>query len=145
VRTVRDDVGLPVIAAGGLATAQDIAGVIGQGADAVLVGTILLLTDESGASETYKAALAERSDSPTLVTRAFSGRPARAIPNRFTDRFDGQAPPGYPAIHHLTTPLRRAAAGAGDPELINLWAGANHHLVRAGSTASTLSRLAADL
>jgi NAD(P)H-dependent flavin oxidoreductase YrpB (nitropropane dioxygenase family) len=107
-----------------------------------MVGTVLLRTDESGASDPYKSALGEGGDRQTLVTRAFSGRPARALPNLFTARYDAIAPEGYPAIHHLTTPLRRAAAAAGDSDRINLWAGTGHASAQEGSAEKTLSRLA---
>lgn len=145
VRQVRQSVGLPLVAAGGLATSDDVAGVLRAGAAAAMVGTALLVTDESGASAPYKAALAEGGHRRTIVTRAFTGRPARALPNAFTDRYDGIAPLGYPAIHHLTSPLRRAAASAGDAERINLWAGTGHQFIQEGSTADALARLAEDL
>jgi NAD(P)H-dependent flavin oxidoreductase YrpB (nitropropane dioxygenase family) len=131
----------PVVAAGGIAISADIADLLRAGAGAAMVGTILLRTNESGASETYKAALGERAGAATMVTHAFTGRPARAIPNLFTDRYDRIAPLGYPAIHHLTIPLRRAAAAAGDPGRINLWAGAGFSSAREEPVASTLSRL----
>ncbi len=145
VRQVRQAVGLPLVAAGGLATSEDIAAVMHEGADAAMVGTVLLRTRESGASAPYKIALAERRDLETIVTRAFTGRPARALPNAFTERYHRIAPSGYPAIHHLTSPLRRAAAAAQDPERINLWAGTGYPLARDESTAESLSHLARHL
>jgi nitronate monooxygenase len=107
-----------------------------------MVGTVLLRTDESGASPVYKAAMAERAEYETVVTRAFTGRPARALPNLFTQRYNAAAPSGYPAIHHLTSPLRRAAATAGDAERINLWAGTGHRHASSEPAASVLARLA---
>jgi nitronate monooxygenase len=145
VRTVTAVSRLPVLAAGGVGSAGDVATLLASGAEAVLVGTLLLLTEESGASVTYQQALASREEGPTVVTRAFSGRPAGALPNRFTEQYGANAPLGYPAIHHLTTPLRRAAAVAGDAELINLWAGSAFHLARPESTTDTLLRLAGRL
>ncbi|MCW2784924.1 MAG: NAD(P)H-dependent flavin oxidoreductase YrpB, nitropropane dioxygenase family [Marmoricola sp.] len=114
---------VPVWAGGGVSTAEQVVEVIAAGADAVVVGTVLLRATESGASATYQAVLADPGVRETLVTRAFSGRPARALTNGFTEQLDAIAPAGYPAIHHLTTALRRAAAAAGDPESINIWAG----------------------
>ncbi len=142
VRQMRRAVTVPLIAAGGLSTSADVAAVLHAGADAAMVGTVLLRTDESGASPVYKAAMAERTDCRTIVTRAFTGRPARALPNLFTQRYDATAPSGYPAIHHLTSPLRRAAATAGDAERINLWAGTGHHHASNEPAASVLARLA---
>ncbi|WP_432839271.1 nitronate monooxygenase [Dactylosporangium sp. CA-092794] len=134
---------VPMFGAGGLATADDVAAALGAGAVAVLAGTALLRTDESGASAVHKAALAERAGAPTVVTRAFSGRPARAIRNRFVAEHHDDAPLGYPAVHHLTTPLRRAAAAAGDAERVNLWAGTGFRHARTGPAEAVLTELAA--
>jgi nitronate monooxygenase len=136
---------LPLIAAGGLATTGEISAALHAGAFAVAVGTVLLRSEESGASAPYKCALAAAGARQTLVTRAFSGRPARALGNEFTDRYGAAAPQGYPAIHHLTTPLRRAAASAGDPERINLWAGTGHRHAAAEPAGVILARLARGL
>jgi NAD(P)H-dependent flavin oxidoreductase YrpB (nitropropane dioxygenase family) len=145
VAQVRGTVALPLIAAGGLATPAGVAAAVRAGAAAVMVGTLLLLTDESGASAAYRAALADPDRGDTVVTRAFTGRPARALRNPFTERYDGLAPSGYPAVHHLTSPLRKAAAAAGDSGRINLWAGTGHRHATAGPAARVLERLAADL
>ena len=141
VEQIRMAVDLPLLAAGGIATSEDVSSVLHAGAVAALVGTALLRAEESGASDTYKTALAERCGRDTLVTRAFSGRPARAVPNLFTDRY-AAAPPGYPAIHHLTSPIRRAAAAVGDADRINIWAGTGVGHARAEPTAKVLNRLA---
>jgi nitronate monooxygenase len=142
VRRVRDAVELPLIAAGGIATSADVGALLHAGALAVLAGTVLLRTEESGASAPYKAALAEPGDRETIATRAFTGRPARALPNLFTDRYNAAAPAGYPAVHHLTSPIRRAAADAGDAERINLWAGVGYRQARPEPAATVLNRLA---
>jgi NAD(P)H-dependent flavin oxidoreductase YrpB (nitropropane dioxygenase family) len=142
ISRVRHAIDLPLLAAGGIATSADVSGALRAGAGAVMVGTALLRADESGASAPYKAALAESGDRDTLLTRAFTGRPARAIPNLFTDRYQAEAPSGYPAIHHLTSPIRRAAAAAGDPDRINLWAGTGHRQAQQGAAATVLARLA---
>jgi len=135
-------VGLPLLAAGGVAVASDVTALLRAGASSVLVGTALLRTEESGASPPYKTALAAPGDRKTIVTRAFTGRPARAVPNLFTDRYHAVAPSGYPALHHLTVPLRRAAAAAGDADRINLWAGTGYRQARPDGAATVLTRLA---
>ncbi|MGH8879065.1 MAG: nitronate monooxygenase, partial [Stackebrandtia sp.] len=136
---------LPVIAAGGLATAEDVAGAVAAEAEAVLVGTALLRSDESGASATHRSALADPAFTTTVVTRAFTGRPARALRNRFIDHFGPIAPLGYPAVHHLTGPLRKAATAAGDTGLVHLWAGTGFRRARAEPAARALERLAEKL
>jgi nitronate monooxygenase len=145
VADVRRATGLPLVAAGGIARPSDVADAIRAGASAVMVGTALLLAPESGASDAYRAAVTDADRGDTVVTRAFTGRPARALRNRFVDRYDRAAPSGYPAIHYLTSPLRRAAAAAGDPEVINLWAGTGYRSAEPVPVATTLERLAEDL
>jgi NAD(P)H-dependent flavin oxidoreductase YrpB (nitropropane dioxygenase family) len=145
VGAIRDAVRLPFLAAGGIAGGKDVAEALAAGADAVAVGTLLLLSPESGANATYRAALAQKRGVTTVVTAAFTGRPARGIRNDFTERWTGTAPLGYPALHHLTIPLRRAAAAAGDQERLHLWAGTGHHAVGTDPTAVVLTRLAEQL
>ncbi|MGH8862628.1 MAG: nitronate monooxygenase [Jatrophihabitantaceae bacterium] len=133
---------LPLVAAGGLGTADDVAAVLAAGAQAAMVGTVLLRALESGASATHRAALADPSRGETVVTRAFTGRPARALRNDFTDRHGASAPSGYPALHHLTSALRRAAAAAGDADRVHLWAGTGYRHAREEPAADVLTRLA---
>ncbi|MFE0332305.1 nitronate monooxygenase [Streptomyces sp. NPDC058960] len=139
---VRRAVALPLVATGGITTATDVAGALSAGAQAAMVGTVLLRTHESGASAPHKAALVDPAFDTTVVTRAFTGRPARALRNHFTDRYDAIAPSGYPALHHLTGPLRKAATAAADTRLIHLWAGTGHRQAKAESITNTFVRLA---
>jgi nitronate monooxygenase len=133
----------PLVAAGAVSTADDVARARHAGAVAVAVGTALLLAPEAGTSRAHRAALLGPDRGATVMTRAFSGRPARAIRNRFLDEHQHEAPAGYPAIHHLTSPMRRAAAAAGDPEHVNLWAGTGYRSVRERPAGETLAGLAA--
>jgi nitronate monooxygenase len=142
---IRATVELPLIAAGGLSKSRDIASILGSGADAAMVGTALLRARESGASAVHKSALADPARTQSVVTRAFTGRSARGLRNLFTDRYDELAPFGYPAVHHLTSPLRKAAAAAGDPENVHLWAGTGYRHATAEPVAEILARLAQDL
>jgi nitronate monooxygenase len=136
---------LPVMAAGGLATPAAVAAVIRAGAAAAAVGTVLLRADESGASATHQAALIDPAYTETVITRAFTGRPARGLRNAFIDAHEAQAPLGYPAIHYLTSPLRKAAAAAGKPDYVHLWAGTGYRHATAEPAADILRRLASDL
>jgi NAD(P)H-dependent flavin oxidoreductase YrpB (nitropropane dioxygenase family) len=145
VAAVVHEAALPVIAAGGIATADDVAGAVQAGAQAVMVGTALLRTHESGASPAHKDALADPRFTATTVTRAFTGRPARALRNGFVERYDALAPSGYPALHHLTGPLRKAATAAADTDLIHLWAGTGHRHAKVEPANVTLARLASRL
>jgi NAD(P)H-dependent flavin oxidoreductase YrpB (nitropropane dioxygenase family) len=142
---VRQAVSLPLVAAGGVAAPADVTGALRAGAAAVMVGTVLLRADEAGTSRPHKAALADPARRRTVVTRAFTGRPARALRNGFTDRYTDLAPAGYPALHHLTSPMRKAAAAADDPERINLWAGTGYRHATAEPVGQILQRLASGL
>ncbi|HEX4258455.1 MAG TPA: nitronate monooxygenase [Streptosporangiaceae bacterium] len=142
VAAVRSATDVPVIAAGGLSTPAEVAAALGAGAVAVMAGTALLRSDESGASAVHQAALADPGRGDPVLTRAFSGRPARGLPNRFIRDFGPISPLGYPAVHHLTSPLRKAATAAGDPELVNLWAGAGYRRATSGPAADILKELA---
>ena len=136
---------LPVMAAGGLATPAAVAEVIRAGAAAAAVGTVLLRADESGASATHQAALTDPTYTETVLSHAFTGRPARGLRNAFIDAHQAQAPLGYPALHHLTSPLRKAAAAAGRPDFVHLWAGTGYRNATAEPASEILRRLAADL
>ncbi len=139
------DVGLPLIAAGGISDPTQVAAAINAGAVAAMVGTVLLLAPEAGTSDAFRAALTGPDRGDTIVTRAFTGRPARALPNHFTDAHNAHAPAGYPALHYLTSPIRKAAAANEDPEHVNLWAGTGHRNAREQPVATTLRELARDL
>jgi nitronate monooxygenase len=120
VRTVASDVNMHLVAAGGIADARDVKRVLAVGATYAQAGTAFLLCPEAGTSEPHRRALG--SGGETAVTRAFTGRRARGIVNRFM-REHPNAPRAYPQVHHLTAPLRAAARAAGDTDRINLWAG----------------------
>ncbi|GAA1933806.1 NAD(P)H-dependent flavin oxidoreductase [Streptantibioticus ferralitis] len=141
LRAVRKEVSVPLVAAGGIATPDTMTEALAAGAAAVMVGTVLLRADEAGTSAPYRAALADPARRQTVVTRAFTGRPARALRNDFTDRYSDLAPDGYPALHHLTSPMRSAAAASNDPERINLWAGTGYRHATAEPAAQILHRL----
>ena len=122
VRLVSD---LPLVAAGGIATAADVAAARAAGAAAAAAGTAFMLAPEAGTADPHRGAIA--SDAPTALTRAFTGRLARGIRNRFMDEHP-VAPRAYPEIHYATAPIRAAARQAGDASVINLWAGEAHAL-----------------
>ncbi|MBV8928548.1 MAG: nitronate monooxygenase [Mycobacteriaceae bacterium] len=138
---VRSRFGVPIVAAGGLASADDVDGVIRAGAVAAQLGTLFLLADEAGSSPVHRAALQDPQFSETAVTRAFSGRYARGLRNRFIDEHEAQAPFGYPEIHYLTSPVRAASVRAGDPHGTNVWAGTGFRHAKAAPVADIMAAL----
>ncbi|HEX4225414.1 MAG TPA: nitronate monooxygenase [Pseudonocardiaceae bacterium] len=136
---------LPMIAAGGLASAKDIALALDRGAVAAALGTAFLCCPEAGTSQTHRRALLDATFTDTAFTRAFTGRPARALVNGFIREHDGHAPFGYPEIHHVTRPIRAAASAAGDQDNLHLWAGTNWQSVTEEPAADLVNRLAEEL
>lgn len=134
-------VDIPVIAAGGLSTRDDIRRVRGAGAVAAQLGTAFLLADEAGSSPVHRAALTDPQFTETVVTRSFSGRYARGLRNRFIDAHEAQAPFGYPEVHYMTGPLRAGSVRAGDPHGVNVWAGTGFRNAKSGSVAEIFSSM----
>ena len=139
---VVDRVDVPVIAAGGLMSADDVGAVISAGAVAAQLGTAFLLAEEAGSSPVHRKALGDPQFTETAVTKSFSGRYARGLRNRFIEDHEAQAPFGYPEIHYLTGPLRAASVRAGDPHATNVWAGTGFKAIRSGSVAEIMGSLA---
>ncbi|MER6568087.1 nitronate monooxygenase [Streptomyces sp. NPDC001093] len=145
VAQIREAVSIPVVAAGGIMRGSQIAAVLAAGASAAQLGTAFLATPESGAQAVHKQALTNPLFTHTELTRAFSGRPARGLVNRFLREHGPYAPAAYPEIHHLTSPLRKAAAKAGDAQGMALWAGQGHRLARELPAGELVEVLAAEL
>jgi nitronate monooxygenase len=124
VRATISAVSLPVIATGGLMDGHDVVSAIKSGAAAAQLGTAFLPCPESGASDAYKRAILGAKEDTTVVTRAFSGRPARGLRNTFMASVDGRElilP--YPLQNALTRPMRTAAGQQGFADYLSLWAG----------------------
>ena len=115
----------PVIAAGGLMDGRDVAAAMAAGASAAALGTAFLACSESGAPAVYKQALVNASSDTTVITRAFSGRPARGLKNEFIARLEKKqhAILPYPFQNALTRAMRSAAGRQGLAGFLSLWAG----------------------
>jgi nitronate monooxygenase len=135
-------VDLPLVATGGLSTGRSIAAVLAAGAAAAQLGTAFMRTPEAGTSPAHRAALA--SEEPTALTRAFTGRTARGVVNRFLREHTRDAPAAYPEVHHLTAPLRAAAREQGDADGFHLWAGQAHALAEERPAGELVRSLAAE-
>ena len=131
---------LPQIAAGGIMGPRQVNAVLAAGAVAAQCGTAFLRCPESGAHPLHQAALADPRYTATTLTRAFSGRPARALVNQFI-RDHPHAPPGYPEINNATRPLRAAAAARGDPERMSLYAGQGYRSATTMPAGEIIERL----
>jgi nitronate monooxygenase len=139
LRLVASETDLPLVAAGGIADGPGVAAVLAAGAAAAQIGSAFMLAPEAATNPAHREALSE--EAPTALTRAFSGRTARGIVNRFMRDHEEAAPVAYPQVHHLTSPLRAAARERGDRDGFNLWAGQTHRLARAEPAAEIVERL----
>jgi len=145
VPQVVDAVGVPVIAAGGIADRRGVAAAFALGASGVQVGTAFLRTRQSAAAAGHRAAIAASTDTTTRLTRAMSGRLARGIPNRATRTLEqGQIAP-FPAQNWFTAQFRTEAAGRDLPDYLSLWAGQAAALARWHDAAEVFAELRAGL
>jgi nitronate monooxygenase len=147
VPQVVDAVKVPVIASGGIMDGRGIAAALALGAAAVQMGTAFLTCDEAGIPDAYKVALLKACEHETRVTRAFSGRPARGLVNRFmteVERPPADAVLPFPLQNALTRPLRTAAAKAGRAEFLSLWSGQGVRLARRQPAADLVARLVSE-
>ncbi|TAG24718.1 MAG: nitronate monooxygenase [Burkholderiales bacterium] len=124
-------VNVPVIAAGGIASAQGIQAAFALGASAVQIGTAFMLCNEATTSALHRAQLARSAAHPeqhhTQLTTLFTGRPARGITNRVMRELGAIniAAPVFPTSTAAIAPLRAAAEKAGLADFSPLWSGQN--------------------
>jgi len=127
-------VDLPIIAAGGIMDGRGVAAALALGASAVQMGTAFLLADQASVSRPWRRSIESVGDEPPRLTRAFTGRFARGIENRFMRdlRAVEAEVPAYPVQNRLTQALRAAASKADNAEMVSLWAGQGVGLARPG-------------
>ena len=138
---------IPVIAAGGIMDGRGIVAAITLGAAAVQMGTAFLSCHESGIHDKYKEILLAQQHDSTTLTRAFSGKLARGIRNKFIDRIqDKQANIlNYPIQNALTKSMRQKAKKVESTEFMSLWAGQAASLSREISAKDLMSKLVAEV
>lgn len=140
--TVLAAVDLPVIAAGAIMDGKGVAAALALGASAVQMGSAFLLADEATNGATWQGALRDAPDDATRLTRAFSGRYARGLENRFMREMAAHQDevPAYPVQNRLTQAMRAASNAAGDPQMMSLWAGQAATLARPGKAGEMVKR-----
>jgi nitronate monooxygenase len=136
-----ENVSIPVVAAGGIMEGRDIRRVIKMGAQAAQLGTAFLTCNESGTSKIHRHYLLNEQKRKTQTTKAFSGRIARGINNKFIDEMNGKKIFPFPIQNTVTTALRRISQNKNNGEFINLWAGTNFNKVRSISTKELMKSL----
>ncbi len=143
VPQIVDAVNVPVIAAGGIADGRGIAAAFALGAAGVQPGTAFLTTEEAATPAVYRRALLEANDEDTRLTRAFSGRPARGLSNRYIEETAARQHelPDFPLMNTVTAPLRKASVEAGSPDFVALWSGQAMSLNRSGPAGELLEKM----
>ena len=143
VPQVVDAVARPVVAAGGIMDGRGIVAARALGAGGVQMGTAFLACRESGVPEAYKAAVRAARDDQTVITRAFSGRPARGLVNEFILAMHAREPVirPYPWQNATTRAMRDAAASRADTRFMALWAGQAAGLARDRPAADLVGEL----
>ena len=146
VRLIVRSVKIPVVAAGGIMDGAGIAAALALGAQAAWLGTAFIPCPESGSPRAHKESVLNSKEDATLVTEQFSGKPARAIANRFMREMHERAAPqlDFPAQNTLTGKLRTAAAKAGNPDFVAMYAGQGAPLSRALPAAELVAALEAE-
>jgi nitronate monooxygenase len=126
---------------------RDIARAMAAGASAAALGTAFLVSTESAAPQAHKQAILTAAKDNTVITRAFSGRPARGLPNTFIRKLAGRenAILPYPLQNALTRAMRAAAAQQANPEFLSLWAGQGVARSRAMPAAALVRCLAEEM
>lgn len=138
---------VPVIAAGGIVDGRGMKAAFALGAQGAQIGTAFLACEESGTSPEHRAILFSDRTQHTVLTRAFSGRLARGVRNRWTDEIApalGTIAP-FPVQNWFMSRLRPAAVKAGRTDLVSLWAGQASPNLRHHTAAALMDSLIAEL
>jgi nitronate monooxygenase len=136
---IKDKV-IPVVAAGGISDGRGLAAALALGASGVAIGTRFLVAKESGAFEGYKAQLLSAKESDTIVTKVFTGLPARLLRNRFLDEYTKAK------VEYLDWPLQRSitediylnAQAKNNADFYPLFSGQGLRMLKGGQSAEEI-------
>ncbi len=137
---------VPVIAAGGIGSADAVRAALGEGAAAVQAGTAYLLCPEARTSAPHRAAL-QHPAARSVLTNLFSGGLARGLVNRLMLELGAMSPlaPAFPLAAAALAPLRACAEAKGLGDFSPLWAGSGFADARAVPAADVTRALAQGL
>ncbi|MBS4191852.1 nitronate monooxygenase [Bacillus sp. FJAT-49705] len=138
---VADAVSKPVIAAGGIMDSRGIAASMILGAKGVQLGTAFLTCRESGVAFVYKQKLLNSTEEQTTFTKAFSGKLARGINNRFIKEMRNQTVMPFPLQNDMTGPIRKHAAKLEEADFMSLWAGQGVRMAKERTVKELMNEL----
>jgi len=139
----RAGVKVPIVASGGIMRGTDIKTLLSSGASAVQMGTAFLLCSEAGTSAPYRRILKQSPSPRTTLTRAFSGRLARGLENKFILEIDGKSRGilSFPAQNAFTRDIRSASNAKDSFDYLSLWAGMGVSSIRGGFSVGELIQI----
>lgn len=128
----KHDMDVPVLAAGGIATGEQMAAAMAMGAEGAWCGSVWLTTVEAETTPTVKAKMLQATASDTVRAKSRTGKPSRQLRSGWTDAWEGSAAPAplpMPLQGLVSEPALKkvdaaAAAGhAGAEALATYWVG----------------------
>lgn len=141
LQQVAGKIAIPIIVAGGIISKEDVKRALAGGAQAVQIGTALLVADECEISPLYKNAILQSKAHQTTITYAFTGKAARGLANHFTEQMKGAVVAPYPLQHYLTSTIRKESTLQGNAQYLSMWMGENSHLVEPGTVKAIIEKL----
>jgi len=132
---------IPIVAAGGLMDGRDVRDIIQSGASAAQMGTAFLVTAEAGSSPAHRRFVLTKHELGTAFTRAFSGRPAQGVKNKYMSLMEGKTYLPFPVQNNMTAAMRQWAAQHDEGDYQNLWAGTEYARARAMSVSDLMAAL----
>lgn len=141
LQVLKEKVKVPIIAAGGIATAESAALALRMGASGVQIGTAFLACEESGASMEHRAAIFSERANETVLTSIFTGRLARGSKSILSEQLKDIKPAPFPYQSELMAPLRREATARGKHDYITYWMGQAAPLVREKTVHAFMQQL----
>lgn len=141
LKAAKESISIPVIAAGGIMTKSQVFDMLELGASYVQIGTVLLTATECAAPKLHKEAILNSREQSTTLTKAFTGKYARGLKNRFTEQLKEAVTAPYPLQHYLTQPIRKESARQNNHEYMSLWMGENSYLAKEASVKEIIETL----
>src|SRR5699024_3184699 len=139
---VADVVNIPVIASGGIMDKRGFKAALCLGAETIQLGSALLMTTENNAHEQHKEVILNSKETDTVITKAFSGKAARVVKNKFIHLYEkNQGVLPYPHQNSLTKNMRKLAAENNDQAIMSLWSGQSQRLSNIHSVKKLINKI----